>query len=802
MNSTLTRASTPVRHSTLKVSGGTRHRFERLTGEPPSIPRGLSGMTNREAARALAQAGWYVLPTSSDLAETKRPGSVVGSHWHWESSRDFDQIERWWETDPDRGVALHVGRSRAIGFDLDTDSLDGLPADLADALRSGLVQRTRSGQTDRGHYLFAMAVGEDFGNGAGAFAPFGEVRGRNGVLICEPTIHPKVSDGGQYHWKHWGQLPPLPDVLRACLNAAPSSDVAPLSSAALDAFMEEHNKSERVSLLDGVVTIFERDVDKGMARHEALVRALPMAFREAVVGCYPARDAYARLEGVFEAAFTAPVSGDGALNRGRSTPGPNEFRRTAEWAAAQAAVANPDETLARINRDDPAHAVVDEDSFWCSRPSLEHLRLFARSRRVGPWSMLGAVLARVLAVVPPSVVLPPTIGSHASLNFFVALVAASGDGKGSSESAAADAIDTTPDVFVATPGSGEGIPKQYAYKANGKQINLRNSVMVSVAEIDTLAALGNRSNSTLMPELRKAWMGERLGFGYATVDKAVPILDHRYRMTMVVGVQPGRSRALLEDSDGGTTQRFLWMPTTDPDAPDEAPDDPGKWAVHRWPRGVVATHESASSAQPVVEGGEVTHLIEIDVLSLQHPAKTAEFQVLELPSVAVDLIHSTHLVKLRGGERDGLDGHAILARLKVAAALMVLDGRTDAVSESDWDLAGAVMTVSDRTRAHVQKDVAFKAAQLNHHRGKTEGERELVKAEVVDKARLKRVTSNIRNHLRKTSPMMMNQLKKRIAQRDRELVEDALSLLVDVGDVEMEDCEYRGTRGVRVSLAD
>ncbi|WP_052061964.1 bifunctional DNA primase/polymerase [Rhodococcoides fascians] len=791
----------PVRHSMLKVSAGTRHRFDRLADEAPSIPQGLSEMTNRDAALALALSGWYVLPTSSDPADVKRPGSVVGSHWHWESSRDLEQIDSWWETDPDRGVALHVGRSRAIGFDLDADSLDHLPDELALALRSGLVQKTRTGDTDRGHYLFAMAVGDDFGNGAGAFAPFGEVRGRNGVLICEPTVHPKASDGGQYHWETFGVLPPLPDVLRACLNATPALEVAPFTSAALDAFLREHGKSERVSLLDGVVTVFEQDVAKGMARHEALVRALPMAFREAMVGCYPARDAYARLEGVFEAAFTASASGDGALNRGRSSPGPNEFRRTAEWAAAQAAVANPEDTLARINRDDPAHAVVDEDAFWDSRPALAHLRLFARSRRVGPWSMLGAVLARVLAVVPPSVVLPPTIGSHASLNFFVALVAASGDGKGSSESAAADAIDTTPEVFVATPGSGEGIPKQYAYKASGRQVNQRNSVMFSVAEIDTLAALGNRSSSTLMPELRKAWMGERLGFGYATVDKAVPILDHRYRMTMVVGVQPGRSRALLEDSDGGTTQRFLWMPTTDPDAPDEAPDNPGVWAIHRWPKGVVATHETASSAQPVVEGGEVTHLIEVDVLGLQHPVKTTEFQVLGLPRVAVDLIHSTHLVKLRGEARDGLDGHAILARLKVAAALMVLDARTDAVNESDWDLAGVVMTVSDRTRAQVQKDVAYKASQMNHHRGKTEGEREVVKAEVVDKARLKRVSSNLRKHLRKSSPLTMNQIRKRIAQRDRELVEDALGHLVEVGDVEVEDFEYKGTKGVRVSWA-
>src|SRR5262245_59239253 len=93
-------------------------------------------------------------------------------------------------------------------------------------------------------------------------------------------------------------------------------------------------------------------------------------------------------------------------------------------------------------------------------------------------------------------------------------------------------------VFVATPGSGEGILKQYAYKKKTEQINLRNAVMFSVPEIDTLAALTARGGSTLMPELRKAWMGDRLGFGWANVEKAVLIMRHRYRMTMVVGVQP------------------------------------------------------------------------------------------------------------------------------------------------------------------------------------------------------------------------------------------------------------------------
>lgn len=178
--------------------------------------------------------------------------------------------------------------------------------------------------------------------------------------------------------------------------------------------------------------------------------------------------------------------------------------------------------------------------------------------------MLGAVLARSVATIPPHVVLPRTVGSFASVNLFVALVARSGFGKNTSEAAAADFVVSDTDVLVATPGSGEGIPKQYAYKEKTKQINLRNAVMFTVGEVDTFAALAGRSGSTLMPELRKAWMGERLGFGYANAEKAVAIMEHRYRMTMIVGVQPGRARALLDDKDGGTPQRFIWLPARRP----------------------------------------------------------------------------------------------------------------------------------------------------------------------------------------------------------------------------------------------
>src|SRR5690606_28686197 len=56
----------------------------------------------------------------------------------------------------------------------------------------------------------------------------------------------------------------------------------------------------------------------------------------------------------------------------------------------------------------------------------------------------------------------------------------------------------------------------------------------------------------------------------------------------------------------------------------------------------------------------------------------------------------------RGEEVDPLDGHRMLTRLKVGAALAILDGR-EFVTDEDWQLAGTVVRVSDRTRAAVQR---------------------------------------------------------------------------------------------------
>lgn len=347
------------------------------------------------------------------------------------------------------------------------------------------------------------------------------------------------------------------------------------------------------------------------------------------------------------------------------------------------------------------------EQFWDARPVLQHVLALARARAVGPWAVLGAAMARALATVPPDIALPATVGGRMSLNLFVALVGPSGGGKGASEAAAADGLTFGGQYVADVPlGSGEGFAKTFRPPATDDDgVDPVVAAIFHAPEIDTLTALTGRQGSTLSAELRKAYSGEQLGFGNAGKDTRVIVAAHSYRACLVAGVQPLRSQALLSASDGGLPQRFVWLPTTDPDASDQPPDDPVAWKMDTpsW---------------------------------LRTAGSTAD---LTIPDNAATAIRGHRLAVLRQDTNvDPLDGHALLTRLKVAAALMALDGRT-LVSDEDWKLAGVVMTVSDRTREQCQRALADQSRSVNTARALATADRD----EVISDHKLRRCKEGI-----------------------------------------------------------
>jgi hypothetical protein len=405
----------------------------------------------------------------------------------------------------------------------------------------------------------------------------------------------------------------------------------------------------------------------------------------------------------------------------------------------------------------------EDGEFWTSRPELEHVRDYARAKRVSPWATLGVVLARVVTAVPHGVVLPGVIGSEASLNLFVALVGPSGGGKGASERAAADAVKINGNVETATIGSGEGIAHLYAHRVpKTREIERdRTAVLFTIPEVDSLTALGHRQGATLLPELRKAWSGEALGFSYADPAKRLPIAAHSYRLCLVVGVQPGRAGALLDDTDGGTPQRFLWLPTTDADAPDVTPEAPTPLGWEAPPLGA-RVRESY---------GRV---------------------VMGIPDEAREVITSNRLVTLRTGVPP-LDAHAPLNRLKIAAALALFAGRLD-VTADDWELAGVIMGVSDATRTGVVTHLSRERSKVNKARAEAEGDRAVIVESKRRDADTGRVAQGILRAVKKRpdgSTFTRRDLARLAAGRDRRAhAEPAIDALIAAGELAELDGHY------------
>lgn len=314
------------------------------------------------------------------------------------------------------------------------------------------------------------------------------------------------------------------------------------------------------------------------------------------------------------------------------------------------------------------------DEFWNARPTLQHIRQAAWARNRCADAVLIATLGRIATLVAPNVVLPAIVGSEASLNFFGAIVAESGGGKTTSVGVARRLVPIrrTDIIDPLTPGSGEGLIDAYFEMVTetddeGKKRTVKRktktAAYVVVDEGQALLAQRDRNGSTIMQTIRSAWSGADLGQHNAAEERRRVMVEHSYRMCMVLGFQLRYAADLIADAEGGTPQRFVFAPATDPNIPDDAPEWPGP-------------------------------------LPWDPPASIngRDFTEITVDAGLAAWIRRQDLERNRGERHvDELDSHAILCREKVAAILGILDGRMT-IQPDDWELAGAIMDVSDLVR--------------------------------------------------------------------------------------------------------
>lgn len=733
-----------------------------------SIPHLDEDADSLTAALAYAESGWYVGPVK---AGTKHPGSVLDKHWQTQTSRDPEVIAAWF-AGTDYGVFLHAGRSGAVIFDV--DSPENRPALLADAIERTAppFQSTRTDDPERGHCVFAAPEGHTFGNGKGALAgPWGEVRGQNGVVIVEPSPHASSDAGGRYKWISNGMLPTLPHELVLALPAAHEASDAATDATVRDFLARDYPHPSRPDLDMVAVRSFIGKIEAGESRHDSAVGAAIGLCKDGAAGLYDPRPSLDTIEGAFIAAVMQDGTGD-RQGAARTRPEARaEWHGTLAWAVGQATSDDFDGEAHHAYVAELFPPKVDPDAeaaFWNSSPNLSTIFDYALARLVSPWAVLGAVLIRVAHTIPPEVVLPPIVGGTASLNTFAAITGPSGVGKGASARVAREVLPLEMSVDTVEPASGEGIIAAYVRHRKVKGQDpvpemYRHRVVIDVPEVDKLTALGARNGSTIDSHLRQLWSGETVGSITSDPARRRQLEAGTYRAGLILGVQPERSEALFDATGGGTPQRFVWLPATDPRVSADRPPLPEPIALvdQKWHRTKVADEAD---------------------LYVEH--------VLSVPAEAEDEVVAAAVARSRG-ELDALDGHALLARLKVAQLLTFLDGRRTMTIE-DWDRSAVVMAVSDRTRMAAQQAVRKQREGRAQAAGRFDAIRSDTAAEATEDRATKRVAKIVRRHAAAADAggIARAALRRRLASRDRSHFDTALDRAVEVGDVAVEETDH------------
>lgn len=742
-----------------------------------------------QAADAYWQAGWRgILPLYRGHKGGEYSGLPTGFTGHHGTDTSYPDITAWAESDKYRlgNLCLRMPNNdeiAVVGIDVDHYGAKTGGKTLTEAMRRWgplpPAPRTTSREGDfvSGIRLFRVPPGTVLATKI-AFPELGigdiEIcQHHHRYVVCWPSIHP---EGGTYWWRNdenqlvgipvVDELPWLPQSWIDGLRVQPQSQ---LDDDAL-------RYDVRLSLTAGPPsTIVEERLRQaikelnlpGASRHDTCIRHVMALARLGKSGEPGVEHAMRLLCDVFKAVTSSDGKrGPGEAHREfiRMLTNDNIARELSQpgvldWFNALAphdsapspggvddgAGAGTEATYVDLATDDtrPRSRLEEiERGFWDSRESLAMIFNTALARMAPPWGVLAYCAAKALTTVRPCITLPPLIGGPGSLNWFAALVARSGEGKGSSAAASKLLI---PDHLVEmfNVGSGEGIVAAYGRpQDDGDPTPTREAIMFEATEIDHLAAMNGRTGATTLPLLRQGFSGETLGFSYAAKDKRRHIRSHTYRMTLVLATQPERAGWLLADAAGGTPQRFMWFPATDSRISLET----------RWPSG------------------------QLELPKLTEWLSPREIMV---PPEAADLIRREHVKRATGSDEPALDGHALFCREKFAFALAVLDGRVNITSE-DWELSGVAADVSAYTRESTIEAIAETAKLDAVDRGEVRG----IELAAADAAKAHEQRDRAQRILRWLLATVENagdegianrELNRKVAGRDRRFLESAIS---------------------------
>lgn len=368
-----------------------------------------------------------------------------------------------------------------------------------------------------------------------------------------------------------------------------------------------------------------------------------------------------------------------------------------------------------------------EREFWDSSRTLKSLYKYAQACSSSPRAVLVCSLARVCALIPPTIVIPPFIGgSPATLNFAAITIGEPGGGKGLAMSVAKKLIQFPNTVWTGQTASGEAIPSVYVHyeveddtgkaddsegeKRERNKMRLKYSktnAFFDIPEVREFAGNSSRVGSTLVPVLVKLIDGTtKLGCTTKCESNTLQVPEYGYRAAIVVGVQPANIRDITSHDGTGLPQRFLWTDVFDLDAPEVA-DLPEKITPSKWlPFNASAFNKYACSINALnslLEAGTPEAMI-------GNGLHRYELHKLNYPKGVPESIKQNARKKLRR-EDDAKHGHSQLLVIKLAGiiALFLQEDKANLLNvtpvnmqQAEWLVRQSLETVKNGLDEYTQ----------------------------------------------------------------------------------------------------
>lgn len=347
------------------------------------------------------------------------------------------------------------------------------------------------------------------------------------------------------------------------------------------------------------------------------------------------------------------------------------------------------------------HQNVAEEWIFSATPGLSHVAAAADARGITRWGLLGTLLTRVAATIPPTVRLIPAsrkvpaeagpTPAGTSINLYSIAVSPPSTGKTDTISAAAALI---PGVRTVPPGTGEGMLKEFPRlsvdeddsEGDGTAPKIETiqtdaypgSVLLESDEIDVFVGEMMRQGSKTTGWYRSMWMGGEIGNTVSDRDRRSFIAAHTYRFGIMLGAQPDAVAPMFNETSKGTPQRFMWLPAQQTIARGDYPSRLGIAPVYWFDESPSMIPETGGQRPPV----------------WIYPPKAATDA---LDRARWRAATANPMASPAAADRAAAiaDRHAVLQQLKVSAVLAVLDG-LDQPQDAHWYAAGAIMTVRRR----------------------------------------------------------------------------------------------------------